>query len=60
MNMTIALSSLRINQDGKFGRLLNLLTEYPVIVVDNGHTGNDGVGRATLLSQFKNLGYGAT
>ncbi|MEK7532867.1 MAG: glycosyltransferase family 2 protein [Patescibacteria group bacterium] len=44
----------------EFGRLLNLLTEYPVIVVDNGGTlAIDGVGRATLLSQFKNLGYGA-
>lgn len=43
-----------------FGRLLALLREYPVIVVDNGGTlVTDDVKRATLLSQTKNLGYGA-
>ncbi len=37
-----------------------LLKEYPTIIVDNGGTLTlDDVGKATLLSQRKNIGYGA-
>ncbi len=41
-------------------RLLGQLKKYPTIIIDNGGTLTlDDVGRATLLSQQKNLGYGA-
>lgn len=40
--------------------LLRLLKDYPTIIVDNGGTLIlDDVGNATLLSQTKNVGYGA-
>jgi GT2 family glycosyltransferase len=40
--------------------LVRLLTDHPTIVVDNGGTLTlNDVGRATLLAQTKNLGYGA-
>lgn len=43
-----------------FARLLRILPSEETIVVDNGQTlVSDDVGRATLISQSKNLGYGA-
>ncbi len=43
-----------------FGQLIDLLKGFRIIIVDNGRTLTiDDVGRATLLSQFKNIGYGA-
>jgi GT2 family glycosyltransferase len=44
----------------EFRKLLRTLEGYPIIIVDNGGTLSlDDVGRATLLSQIKNVGYGA-
>jgi len=43
-----------------FAKLLLALKEHPTIIVDNGGTLTfDDVGRSTLISQTKNLGYGA-
>ncbi len=40
--------------------LLKILRDHPVIIIDNGGTLTlDDVGKATLLSQTKNIGYGA-
>lgn len=44
----------------EFGVLLKLLKDYPTIIIDNGGTlTSDDVGKATLLTQTKNLGFGA-
>ncbi len=44
----------------EFTKLLNTLKEFHVIIVDNGNTLTfDDVGRATLLTQTTNVGYGA-
>lgn len=61
MNTAIAFIIIAYKpQTEEFGRLLALLKDHPVIIVDNGGTLTiDGVGRATLLSQTKNVGYAA-
>lgn len=44
----------------EFTKQLRLLRDHPVVIVDNGGTLTlDQVGRATLLSQTKNIGYAA-
>ncbi len=44
----------------EFARLLRILPSEETVVVDNGQTlVSDDVGRATLLPQSRNLGYGA-
>lgn len=44
----------------EFKKLLTNLEGYPTIIIDNGATLTlDDVGRATLLTQIRNVGYGA-
>lgn len=61
MNTTIAFIIIAYHPNMEDLHLLLVrLRDHPVIIVDNGGTLTlDDVGRATLLSQNKNLGYGA-
>lgn len=61
MNKSIAFIIIAYHPNPReFKKLLTNLEGFPTIIIDNGATLTlDDVGRATLLTQTKNVGYGA-
>lgn len=58
-NVTFIIIAYHPNQEA-LGSLLTHLKDYPAIIIDNGGSlSPEMVGKATLLTQTKNLGFGA-